>query len=106
MNLKRNGINKKRKKVNMKFNISKKMREYIQSGRDIYSPSLEIYMFLYNEEGAICQYSIRQDEAKELNEKDEYWGAYLGTGGIIYDDPVDDLFNDKCKTVDWEDVTK
>lgn len=79
----------------MKFNSSKKMREYIQSGRDIYSPSLEIYMFLYNEEGAICQYSIRQDEAKELNEKDEYWGAYLGTGGIIYDDPVDDLFKGK-----------
>ena len=51
---------------NLKFNSKQAFIEYIQSGKDLYSPSLELYLFLYNEDGAICAYTVTEEKAKEL----------------------------------------
>lgn len=63
--------------------------EYVNDGQDLYSPSAGIYIFGYNDRGAVATYDISHDEAEELiqkaNESDEYWGAFLGIGGTIYD---------------------
>ena len=63
--------------------------EYVDDGQDLYSPSAGIYIFGYNDRGAVATYDISHDEAEELiqkaNESDEYWGAFLGIGGTIYD---------------------
>ena len=60
---------------------------------DLYSPSQEQYVFVYNDRGAICTYHIGLEDAKALEhmtrEQDSYWGAYLGLGGWIWDDPDD-----------------
>lgn len=74
----------------MKFETAMKMYEYIRDNGDLYSPSEEIYVFLYSEDGAICSYDITNEQAKELSalskEHDgEYWGAFLGFGGSIHD---------------------
>ena len=75
----------------MKFSTPKEMLKYIQAGNDIWSPTLEKYVFLYSELGSICCYNIDLDEAKELEEKSkgsnptEYWSGFLGRGGFIYD---------------------
>lgn len=75
----------------MKFNSAEEMLEFIQDGNDLWSPSEELYVFVYNEDGAVCTYSIDLTEAKELSLKaelyDEYWSAFLGWGGSIYDPP-------------------
>lgn len=74
----------------MKFNSAEDMLEFIQDGNDLWSPSEGLYVFVYNEDGAICTYSIDITQAKELSLKaelyDEYWGAFLGWGGSIYDE--------------------
>lgn len=69
------------------FNSGQKMYDFIESGGDLYSPSIETYVFVYNEEGSICVYTgIDSEYAKELDSGDEYWGAYLGwRGSAIYD---------------------
>lgn len=77
-----------------KFASGKEMLDVIQSNVDLYSPSLEGYVFLYNDNGGIAHYSIDAKEALELDklskEMDgEYWAAFLGVGGHIYDDPSD-----------------
>lgn len=106
----------------MKFNNSKELLAYIVNDeRDLYSPSKEVYVFSYNSLGSICVYTdIDEDEAKELDSHGEYWGAYLGAGGRIYDSEeyarehgyVDDVFLniDWCNRMsdvdDWIDVTK
>lgn len=60
---------------------------------DLYSDEDELYVFNYNDDGAICVYHITNKEAKELEQKslelNEYWGAFLGIGGDIYDNPMD-----------------
>ena len=75
----------------MKFNSAAEMLKFIQDGNDLWSPSEELYIFVYNEDGAICTYNIDLTEAKELSLKaelhDEYWSAFLGWGGSIYDPP-------------------
>lgn len=85
-------------KENLKFKSVKEMLDIIQSGIDLYNIETEQYVFLYNEKGAVAVYNIANDEAEELDrnakENDEYWGAYLGTGGRIYDEPLE-----YCKTV-------
>ena len=73
----------------MKFNSAEGMYHYLCNNGDLYNPVNETYMFQYNEDGAICCYSISEDHAAELAVKSiedgEYWGAYLGTGGYIYE---------------------
>ena len=45
----------------MKFTSEEKLLDCIRTGVDLYSPSLELYMFLYNDAGAVCTYSIAHD---------------------------------------------
>lgn len=102
-----------------KFDSPEEMLMVIQNGNDLYSPSELIYTFVYNEAGSICCYWLRVSEAQELErysiESDgEYWGAFLGIGGHIYDDPSYDFYDpdwsvsnlDFCKEYyrcDWID---
>lgn len=73
----------------MKFNSAEGMYHYLCNNGDLYNPVKEVYMFQYNEDGAICCYSISEDHAAELAVKSiedgEYWSAYLGIGGHIYE---------------------
>ena len=89
----------------MKFTSEEELLDCVRTGVDLYSPSLELYMFLYNDDGAICTYSIAHDHALELSQKDEYWGAYLGPGGSIYDDPEGE-FENEWDADDWINVLK
>lgn len=80
----------------MKFDTAQEMLDYIQDDNechDLYSEKAEIYVFLYNDAGSIATYDINKIEAKELAKKvkydkygEEYWGAFLGPGGKIWDD--------------------
>ena len=73
----------------MNFNSAAEMLDAIQDGIDLYSPELELYVFLYTNNGSICYYSIDEEEAEELEKSSflggEYWSAYLGCGGCIVD---------------------
>lgn len=74
----------------MKFHSPKEMLNFINDGNDIYSPSKGLYIFNYNECGSVCVYFIDEDEANKLSklskEHGEYWAAFLGCGGHIYDE--------------------
>ena len=74
----------------MRFKNGKEMFDYLITGKDLYSPSERIYIFVYNDSDALCYYYLSYQEVLEiLNDKgnsDEYWGAYLGIGGRILDD--------------------
>ena len=74
----------------MKFNSGKEMYDYLQNSGDLYCQEEEIYLFMYNEAGALCYYHVSPEEAKELSvkarEMEDYWGAFLGTGGCILDE--------------------
>lgn len=80
----------------MKFDTAQEMLDYIQDDNechDLYSEKAGIYVFLYNDAGSIATYDINKIEAKELAKKvkydkygEEYWGAFLGPGGKIWDD--------------------
>lgn len=89
----------------MKFTSEEKLLDCIRTGVDLYSPSLELYMFLYNDAGAVCTYSIAHDHALELVQQDEYWEAYLGPGGSIYDDPEGE-FENEWDADDWISVSR
>lgn len=74
----------------MKFESSKDMYEKVIK-HDLYNKELELYVFLYNDYGALCYYNISNEEAEELRQKSkenngEYWSAFLGLGGYILDD--------------------
>lgn len=77
-----------------KFDSGEEMLAEIRRGTDLYAPAEGMYVFEYNEAGAVCCYSIDNEEAIELENKardtDDYWGAFLGWGGGIYDDPSDE----------------
>ena len=69
---------------------------------DLYSLESERYVFTYNDGGSICVYYIDKEEAIELEtmarENDEYWGAFLGVGGRVYDEPewkLEELIEDE-----------
>lgn len=90
----------------MIFNSAQEMLDCIQKGTDLYNPKTETYVFVYSEAGSIAYYSIDNEEAKELQRKaeenDEYWGAFLGPGGWIVDDPSSDFYNEGDETnLDW-----
>lgn len=74
----------------MKFESANAMLDIIQSGMDLYNINTGEYVFSYSDKGAIAAYMIDENYAKELSfksvETDEYWGAYLGIGGSIYED--------------------
>lgn len=99
----------------LSFEDGQSMFERVDGGQDLYSPSAGIYIFGYNDKGAVATYDISHDEAEDLiqkaNEYDEYWGAFLGVGGTIYDafdedDPPSSTTNlDRCAELaeikDW-----
>lgn len=81
----------------MRFLNGREMLDYIQNVGDLYSKKANTYLFCYNDAGSICAYSVDSDMANELAHKSyesgEYWGAFLGFGGCIYDDPSYEGFN-------------
>ncbi len=101
----------------MSFEDGETMLEEINNGTDFYSPSAGVYVFSYNDKGAIAVYDVSVAEAEELIKKSnkadgEYWGAFLGVGGYVYDayndeeTPATAITNlDKCnelaKIKDW-----
>ena len=90
----------------MIFNSAREMLDYIQEGNDLYNPNDESYVFLYNGYGSIAEYGISKEHAKELakqaKENDEYWGAFLGPHGYIFDDPSCDFFEEgDTSNLDW-----
>lgn len=103
-----------------KFESEQEMLDLIHNGRDLYCPELGLYCFEYNDRGAICSYDIDVYEAFDLMfaafENNEYWAAFLGPGGEIWDSPDDEVFKpaEGCSNVDfchryfrrdWIDVT-
>lgn len=42
----------------MKFESAVDMYHYIENGNDLYNPKLGIYVFIYNERGALSYYKI------------------------------------------------
>ncbi len=72
------------------FTSAKDMLARVQK-EDFYNMVTEEYVFGYNDAGSIAVYNIGYDEARELQKKveesdEEYWGAFLGAGGRIWDD--------------------
>ncbi len=67
------------------FKSGKEMYDYICAGNDIYSESERTYAFAYNDAGAICIYTLDEEDVARLvaksKEHDEYWGAFLGWKG-------------------------
>ena len=80
----------------MKFNSGLEMYNYIHDGNDLYSKSLGIYIFDYNDAGALCMYTLYPEDVVELikdaEKYDEYWGAFLGWYGsaILEEGKYDD----------------
>lgn len=70
----------------IKFDSAEEMLKTITSGIDIYSPSLGLYAFVYNEQGSICVYTdITVSDVAKMSDK-EYWSSFLGPhNSIIYD---------------------
>lgn len=101
----------------MKFSNAQEMFAYIMAGNDLYSAKTGLYAFRYNESGSIAAYNIDGDEAARLARKSkenggEYWGAFLGPGATICDDPLYEHFKagdtsnfdfceDFCDVDDW-----
>ena len=72
----------------MRFCTSNQFLEELV-GHDLYCIDLGMYVYTYNDGGSVVQYYIDGDEAKALsqmaNKANDYWEAYLGPGGHIYD---------------------
>lgn len=89
----------------MRFNSGKEMYDELFY-TDLYSDNDELYVFMYNSDGAICIYDISNHEAEELESKsrdaEECWSAYLPGGGRIYDEPLD--FCNEHYMLVWREV--
>ena len=90
----------------MKFKTGGEMLQMINSGIDLYSPTLELYVFSYNDRGAIAYYHIDKSDAVALEmyaqQNDDYWAGSLGPGGCICDAPEDDPV-EGCRNIDFCD---
>lgn len=89
----------------MTFSNGKEMLDYLDCS-DLYNKETGQYVFLYSDCGSICEYAIPPEEAdqlRKLKEEDgEYWGAHLGIGGYIYDDPSHVLYEaGNYSNLDW-----
>lgn len=90
----------------LKFKSGKEMYDYICEGNDIYSKSERTYTFVYNDAGAICIYTLDDEDVARLvtesKEYNDYWCAFLGwKGSNILDDGEYD--NDEYRySEDWE----
>ena len=87
----RNGSHNVIDHVPIRFASAIEMFTYLRDVGDLYSPDECIYVFNYSESGALAVYGICELKAKELSrdskKADEYWGAFLGPGGSVYDVP-------------------
>lgn len=100
----------------MTFNSGQEMLETIKNDIDLYNRETEQYVFNHNINGNIAVYHISNEDADKLAKEDEYWGAYLGVGGYVYEDITDDGYKQGgCTNLDWcndnykgewEDVSK
>ena len=74
----------------MKLKTWEEMYDCLANGRDLYNVRLKKYVFIYNDDGALCVYNIDANEARKIATAalmdDESWSAYLGAGGAIMDD--------------------
>lgn len=84
--------------VKMRFHTPEQMLEFINADHDLYSEKAEMYVFNYNVAGSICTYSVAPNEAADLVEEakanGDYWGAFLGPGGHIWDDPSHECYRE------------
>lgn len=81
-----------------RFSSGEEMLDTLRTA-ELYNPLLEAYVFSYNESESIAVYEIDGQEANRLSEEiaktgESYWGALLGPGGYIYDDPSHEGFNE------------
>lgn len=79
-------------KTKMNFASPEQMLDAIINKEvDLYNVNTGDYVFHYSESGSIAVYHLTFEEAvkldKKASESKEYWGAFLGGGGIIWDDP-------------------
>ena len=81
------------------------MKAYLKRG-ELYSPEAGMYIYADNEGlDNLVVYYLSMDEAKELSLAScdgEYWGAILGPGGRVYDDP--DWKYDELIQYEWVDT--
>lgn len=87
----------------MTFKNGEEMLRYLRTNGDLYSPTYMMYVFLYNECGSIARYDVSNEQASMLAAKSvehdgEYWGAFLGCGGEIYDSPESEHYEEGCCT--------
>lgn len=68
---------------------------------DLYNLNTGAYVFLYNIDGGICVYYLDSEEAYDIAKQaeGEYWGAFLGAGGNVYDDPMEFFESDSANGV-------
>ena len=89
-----------------KFSSGKEMYDYICSGKDLYSKSLRTYVFVYNDAGALCLYTLELENVLELitlsKENNEYWGAFLGWKGSEVLDEAEFDNEEYRYSDDWE----
>ena len=92
--------------MSLTFKNGMDMYNCIRAGNDIYSKSEGIYAFVYNDVGAICIYTLDEEDVASLvtesKKHDEYWATFLGwKGSSILDDG--NYNNDEYRySDDWE----
>lgn len=90
------------------FSTSKRIYDYLTSGKDLYCVDDEIYMFDYSYVGSIAYYYLSYEElmdlANEVSEYGEYIGSALGPGGYIVDPDGRDEYNDDIDKLDYEPI--
>ena len=89
------------------FENGQEMLDTILCGNDLYNAETGEYVFQYSESGSIAVYTLNENTVLKLRQMSEdegqYWGAFLGPGGLIYDDPIFNL--DWCEAHykgEWE----
>ena len=92
-------------KETISFNSSAEMFRYVYGNSDLYNLETGDYVFRYSESGSFAVYNLSMKEAEELEqnatEGNEYWGAFLGIGGYIYDDKSSDFYKEGDET-NWD----
>ena len=83
----------------MKYNFdsAKEMLDTLHKDKDLYCPDMGMFAFNYNLDGSIAYYYVQHEEAIELERLSRidgsYWGAYMGPGGFIADDPSSQFYS-------------